>query len=328
MQRPVLSKEEIDLLLGGIREGYLPGDGEDGDEPRGAEVYDISGLERVSPARLPGMEVINTDICRGIQTFLGVFIGRSVRVEAEGVSVTDCGTLAAGIKTDSVICVLTLTPLAGRGLLVIEPRIAGIIVDIFFGAASAARPPVDNPPSPPSPIGRAAVESAARGLVDVIRQGWRDSAAAEFECERFESNPSSVVCLMGGQGSLVDLSTFRVNIAGNAGRIHICLPHASIEPVAGRLVNTCNERERKAWSDGLMRRFCDVPLTLNVEMGAALFSARDLLSLKPGDIIEIDRKVMEPLDVLVEGQPVFTASPGAVGSRYAIRLTGERGTEV
>lgn len=329
MQRPVLSKEEIDLLLGGIREGRLPGDDEDEGEPRNAEVYDISGLERVSPARLVGMETINTVICRGIQTSLGAFIGRPVRVDAVDLSVTDCGRFAAGIKADSVICVLTLTPLAGRGLLVIEPQIAGIIVDIFFGGAAASRPSpsLDKRPSPPSPIGRAAIESAARGLVDVIRQGWTDAAAAEFECDRFESNPSSVAGLMGGRNSLVYLSTFRVNIAGGTGVINICLPHVAIEPVRGRLVNTCNEQERKAWSDRLMQRFCDVPLMLSVEMGTALFSARDLLSLKPGDIIEIDRKVMEPLDVLVEGQPVFTASPGAIGSRYAIRLTDVRGVE-
>ena len=56
-------------------------------------------------------------------------------------------------------------------------------------------------------------------------------------------------------------------------------------------------------------------------LGKSSISVSDFAGLQPGDIIRLDRKVDEELDVYVGNIRKFTAMPGASGDDYAVRVT-------
>ena len=54
----------------------------------------------------------------------------------------------------------------------------------------------------------------------------------------------------------------------------------------------------------------------------------EMLNLKVGDVIQLDRKAKAALEMKIEGITKFTARPGVVDRNYALKIEGhanERG---
>ncbi len=65
----------------------------------------------------------------------------------------------------------------------------------------------------------------------------------------------------------------------------------------------------------------DVPLVVSVELGRTERQIRDILTLVPGSVLELDRLAGDPLDVLVNGRRVARAEVLVVDEQFAIRIT-------
>ncbi|MGR8952977.1 MAG: flagellar motor switch protein FliN [Gammaproteobacteria bacterium] len=65
----------------------------------------------------------------------------------------------------------------------------------------------------------------------------------------------------------------------------------------------------------------DVPVTLSMEFGRTQISIRNLLKLNQGSIVELDRSVGEPLDILVNGTLVARGEVVVTNEKFGIRLT-------
>lgn len=65
----------------------------------------------------------------------------------------------------------------------------------------------------------------------------------------------------------------------------------------------------------------DIAVTLSIELGRTRMSIHDLLQLKPDSVIEMQRLVDEPMDVLVNGTLVAHGEVVVIDERLGIRLT-------
>lgn len=65
----------------------------------------------------------------------------------------------------------------------------------------------------------------------------------------------------------------------------------------------------------------DVPLQITVELGRTEMPVREILSLGPGSVIELDRSAGEVLDVFVNGTLLAQGEVVVVDEQFGIRLT-------
>ncbi len=65
----------------------------------------------------------------------------------------------------------------------------------------------------------------------------------------------------------------------------------------------------------------DVPLKITVELGRAVKKISEILEFGPGTIVELDKLVGEPLDILVNGQHVAKGEVVVIDENYGIRIT-------
>ncbi len=65
----------------------------------------------------------------------------------------------------------------------------------------------------------------------------------------------------------------------------------------------------------------DVPVTISVEIGRTQIPIRQLLQYHQGSVIELDRRIGEPLDVLVNGTLIAHGEVVMVDEQFGIRLT-------
>jgi flagellar motor switch protein FliN/FliY len=65
----------------------------------------------------------------------------------------------------------------------------------------------------------------------------------------------------------------------------------------------------------------DIPLLVTVELGRTRLPIQDLLKIGEGSVVELNRLVGEPLEVLVNGKPVARGEVVVVNEKFALRLT-------
>ena len=65
----------------------------------------------------------------------------------------------------------------------------------------------------------------------------------------------------------------------------------------------------------------DVSMDVTVQLGRATMRVRDLLRLTEGSVVELDRDVAAPVDVLVNGSLVARGDVVVVGDELGVRVT-------
>ena len=65
----------------------------------------------------------------------------------------------------------------------------------------------------------------------------------------------------------------------------------------------------------------EVTVPLTVELGQTTMRVRDLLTVGPGSVIELDRDARSPVDVRAGGQVIARGEVVVVNEKYGIRLT-------
>jgi flagellar motor switch protein FliN/FliY len=80
------------------------------------------------------------------------------------------------------------------------------------------------------------------------------------------------------------------------------------------------ERLRSASETGSLNQLLDVAVRVTAELGRATLSIGEILKLGPGSVVELDRSISEPVDLLVQGVPFARGEVVVVEDRFAIRI--------
>ncbi|WP_406678137.1 flagellar motor switch phosphatase FliY [Moorella sp. ACPs] len=96
-------------------------------------------------------------------------------------------------------------------------------------------------------------------------------------------------------------------------------------PPAAPVPPTKGPNERRGQVYGTPTRnidlILDVPLDVEVILGTAMKRIRDILTLAPGAIVELDRLVEEPVQITVNGIPIAQGEVVVVNENFGVRIT-------
>lgn len=67
-------------------------------------------------------------------------------------------------------------------------------------------------------------------------------------------------------------------------------------------------------------RLLDVAVTVTAELGRVTLSIADVLKMGVGSVIELDRPVTEPVDLMVQGVRLARGEVVVVDDRFAVRI--------
>jgi flagellar motor switch protein FliN/FliY len=70
-----------------------------------------------------------------------------------------------------------------------------------------------------------------------------------------------------------------------------------------------------------MELLLHVPLCLSVVLGSCTMSIADILKLGTGSIVELDRNVTHPVDLLVNDRPIARGEIVAIDETFGLRIT-------
>jgi flagellar motor switch protein FliN/FliY len=140
---------------------------------------------------------------------------------------------------------------------------------------------------------------ALEGAADTLGSGVLGEVSTEDATALF-ADPDTVVFVLAGRGAPTGWFAIRIR---ESGVITGATPK-SVGNVAHKL-----------------GRISNVEMALTVEIGRTRMSIRDLLSLEPGAVIELDRSAGAPADVLLNGRLIAHGEIVVIDQDYAVRIT-------
>jgi flagellar motor switch protein FliN/FliY len=72
---------------------------------------------------------------------------------------------------------------------------------------------------------------------------------------------------------------------------------------------------------GALDRLLDVQLAMTMRFGTKKLLLREVLDLSPGSVVELDRKIQEPVDLLLDGRLVARGEVVVIDGKYGLRVT-------
>ena len=316
MSDSFLSQEEVDALLEGVT-GESQKLDDDSEETEGIRDYNLSSQERIVRGRMPAMEIINERFTRNMRIGLFNLIRRSPEISVGPVKVQRYSKFLRELAVPTNFNIVAIRPLRGNGLIVCDPTLIFTVIDTLYGGAGKYQTRIE---------GRdfsATEQRVINRLVEVISQeyakAWKGIYPLELVYQRSEMQPQ--VANIATPSEIVISTSFRLEIGEMVGAIHFCLPYAALEPVREVLYSSTQgdstEVDRR-WVDVLTREIQAAEVTLVAELAKADATIEQLMAMKAGDFIELERK--SQIQATVDGVPIFSCHYGTHSAKYAIRI--------
>jgi flagellar motor switch protein FliM len=216
--------------------------------------------------------------------------------------------------------IVNFAPLKGNIIMEVAENIGYAIIDRLLGGVGL---PLDKARDF-SEIEVLLLERIFNVLVDLLVEPWGSVCELTPRLERLETNSqyAQIISPM----EMTALITLNLKIGEVEGLINICLPYMTLEDVMDKLntkywYSSLQDRDDQVYTDTIEALISRAPVPVKAVLGNSTISVNDFLSLQRGDIIRLDTKVDEEMDIYVGNLKKFTALPGAAGDNYAVRVT-------
>ncbi|MFO0945354.1 MAG: flagellar motor switch protein FliM [Planctomycetota bacterium] len=329
----VLSQSEVEALLAALDQGggaesamaagpsagpTLPTRADAASLPADITLYDFKRPERVSKDHMRSLQTIHEGFSRNLSASLSGFLRTIIDVKLVSVDQLTYSEFIFSLENPTCFNVLTCAPLEGYMVLEINPSIVYPILDRLLGGG---RGDVLIPRRPLTEIETRLVGRITKLATEGLKTVWANVLPINFKIDRIESNPQLVYIVPPNE--VIVLVSFEIAIGDLRGMMNLCIPFNVIEPVVDKLsTNTWMSYSRKESSrrQDVIHGLNNAPIDLVAYLGETSMTAEDLVNLKVGDILPIEKLAGSSLLVTIGGQPKFRALPFVMRGRKVVRI--------
>lgn len=280
--------------------------------------YDFRQPAFLAPTELRKLRQRHDEFVRALAARLSMYLRLDVTLLVAKLQTICYQNFAGNLAVPAHLVMFKVEPLKGICLLDIPPRLGLTIVDRLLGGPARA---------PGAPRDLTEIETALLDqAVQVILNEW---------CHHWEMMPGLHPALLGHETSgrflqtaphdtVMVCLTVEVQLGDCKETMQIAFPHYTLEPIV-RQLTALNVTEKNAalpppaprWNPELN----GVPVSVAAEWSGLQLTARELFSLRPGDVLLLDPQVTQTVRVNIASSARFVGRLGTRGTRWAVELT-------
>jgi flagellar motor switch protein FliM len=319
----VLSQEEIDQLLTAISTGEVDAEeiSQTGDQ-RKIKIYDFKRPDKFSKDQIRTISMIHETFARLTTTGLSAQLRAMAHVHVASVDQLTYEEFIRSIPNPTTLAVIDMEPLKGNAVLEIDPSITFAIIDKLFGGKGEGDTKLQRELTE---IESAVIEGVIVRVLGNLREAWSNVIDLRPRLGRIEVNPQFAQIVP--PSDMVVLVTLETKIGEVEGMMNFCIPYITIEPVISKLSGQYwySSVRKGTTTENLMvikERLNEVFVNLIVEIGKIEIKVRDVLALRAGDYLKLDRsKITDNHTLKIGDKEKFECRPGVVGQRMAVQIT-------
>jgi flagellar motor switch protein FliM len=321
----LLSQEEVDALLRSLKGGEIPLTVPEEKERKGVAEkyprYDFRKVGRfISKMRLPSLEVVHRRFATEARSILSAALQKIIDVGMIDVTVGEFGSFIDNVPLPASFVVISLKPLRGFALIVIDGPLVLSMIDILLGGIGR---PLKAEGRELTRIEQRLLRRVISTLLKVYQSSWDPIIHLEPEIVRIESHPQFAMIVP--ETDLIVSTRYDLDLGMVTGRMYIGIPYSILEPIKDQLQSRYQpsglEIDEK-WLERLIKRLSECPVSVIAELGRARITLRELLALKEGDVLKLNAEPDQPSAlVYVQGVPKYVGLPGILNESKAVMVT-------
>lgn len=318
MPRNTLTQSEIDSLISAISAGVIDTHAPpQKDEHR---AYDFRRPTKFTKEQIQTLQIIHDNYARIMGNYLAAFLRVPVKLHVVSVAQVTYEEFVFSLPVPTLMTIFNASPDTGIAMLETNPTFVFILIDLLFGGEG----------KPPSKIREltdietTVMRQVKEKFLENLSYVWRGIVELNPQIESMDTNPQFNQIIASSE--TVALVTISASVQNVQGFINLCFPYITLERVLPKLT-------AQQWFDqfqynadrgrpGNAGKSLRAPaVEVKVVLGRSRITLEDFMQLREGDVLALDRRQGEPLEVLVEEQPIFKAQPGTCGRRLGVRIT-------
>ena len=321
-----LDQSEIDKLLAQTSEAapakalLIKADGRrsDGGAAPKIENYDFRHPVFLSEIELRRLRLLHEDFIRYLAARLALFLRMDCGLKMAQLTTTTYAKFTDLLPNPTHLCLFKAEPLAGVGILDINPRLALTLADRMLG-------------------GRGHSIKAERYLTEIEVALMEDIFQIILEewCAQWKNEQELRPTIIGHENNGRFLQTspkdaimlvlaLEVSFGDCSEKIQVGVPYYTIEPLVRKMQarrqkdNAVSTTEKRAAWFGA---YDHITVPVRAEWDAFEVSLREIASLRVGDVIELPAPLLQQTRILLNGTPKFIGTVGLDADRTAVQIT-------
>lgn len=315
----ILTQSEIDALLKQLNSGEYDADELQDTAEKKVTVYDFARPAKFSKDHLRTLVNIFEHYGRLLSTNLPGYLRKNVQVEVMNSEAVIYSEFMNALSNPVLLGVVNFSPLKGNIIIEWGSQLGFAIVDRMLGGAGTTLDITREF----SEIELAIIERIFANCVNLLREPWKNVLSIEPRLERMETNTQFAQFI--SPSEMIAIVSISIKIGDVEGLMTVCLPYITLEPIMDKLntrfwFSTLSDKD-PSYEIALESMLKKTAIPVVTELGRSTISVNDFVNLQKGDIIKLNTKIDDELDVYVGNIKKFKALPGSASDKYAVRVT-------
>jgi len=314
--RALLSDEEISALM---EVKSKEGAGAHGSEKRHRIIpYDFRRPDRVSKEQVRSLYLLYDAFARNLSSSLPTFLRAISEVTLISVEQRAYVDYLSGLPDPAAIFKMEMKPLQGMAVLEISPNVAFPLVDRQLGGPGV---PISEMRAL-TEIEQKILEGFLKIVNEALRAAWQPILDIDFQCVGCETAPKLLQIVPPNE--VVLSIVFHIQVVDARGTLSLCIPALYLEPILQKLNESSYSRMHPDAPPEQTRAILDklscVPFPIAAELRGSTASINDLLRLVPGDVLRLDHRAGDPVEVSVGNIVKFRGDLASSDKRTAVYI--------
>jgi len=316
----ILSQEEIDNLLSNVIEGKSESETSSLEPKKKVTTYDFKRPNLISKEQLRLLSNIHEALVRSIAVFLSAQLRMIVEMELIGIDQIMYSEFVMSISSPGAIYVGEIDEPYSKLILEMSPQLIALTVERLFGGEGTYTPATHTV----SVIERKIMKRIVDKIAEELGQKWE--TVKKFSCgfSRFEHNAEFVQIVPASEPVIV--ASIEVKVRGTSTMLNICYPYVWISnvisnPEVQQKIMFGNVEKNQVHTDLVEYNVHHTDIDVKAILGRTNLSVADCLDLRIGDVLQLNRRTNEQIDVLSGDKQIFKGTIGKKNKNYAVKIS-------
>lgn len=317
--KKALTQGEIDALLSSIDAGEIPVSS-GLKEPSNVRAYDFRRPDKFSRENLKSLQTVHEGFLKLVSLSLSAYLRLTLQWILISVEQALQEEYFATFSQPTVLFVVDMPPLDGQMIMEVSYPLATAMIDRLLGGEGN---PLERTRDL-TEIELQLLRSVGGVLTKAVKEAWAGIADIDPKIAVISTSVTHILETLYNEPVVV--IGFEVRAPKVTGTVSLSLPYSLLEPLLPRLTRQAvfarhsQATENGAGDNGNVTVLQQVVLELQAVLGTAQASLRELLNLREGDVILLDRFIGQGILLTVDGQPKFVARPARQGRRLVAQI--------
>lgn len=319
----VLSQNEIDELLTALNTGEVDvKEIEDEQGEKKVRKYDFKRPDKFAKEQLKTLENIHENYSRLLNNFLSGYLRTFTEVDVLSTQSLIFNEFSNSISNPAILGIVKLEPLDGEVIIELSSDVVFTMIERVLGGGER---------NDKSSISRSLTEieisllkSFLKRFLQLMKDSWEN--IIELNPKLIDIETNSQFAQIASPTESIALITLNIKINNSEGMMNICLPHKVIEPILPNLSTKLwfsDMSKKKVTAEQrseVQKQLKKSKLSLKAIIGRTTINVQELLNVRPGDVLVLDNKTDEKVEVYVDDKLTFRGLPGKSKNKLAVKI--------